>query len=362
MHLMAIDRRNFLKAMAALSALPVATLVRADGSPAFITASMEGGRTYSVAVLDYAGNVLFREELDGRGHDIAIAPDRATAVIFARRPGTFALVIDFAGQRRSAAFSAPQGRHFYGHGFFSADGRLLYATENDYEAERGVLGVYDGQAGYRRIGELDTYGVGPHEAILMADGRAIAIGNGGVATHPDFDRVKLNLATMEPSLAYIDATTGDLIDKVMLPTTLHQLSIRHMAEAADGSVWFGGQYEGPETDEVNLVGRHAPGAEPTLIEAPRSAYAGMRQYVGAVAVNRDGTRVAATSPVGGRLLVFDAASRDLVGERDIADVCGITGDGGDFFMSDGRGRLWRGASLLSEDPDIAWDNHMRRLG
>ncbi len=88
----------------------------------------------------------------------------------------------------------------------------------------------------------------------------------------------------------------------------------------------------------------------------------MRQYVGSVAVSRDGARIAATSPVGGRMLVFDVATRNLVATRDIADVCGVAGDGGDFFVSDGRGRLWRGDTLLSQDPAVAWDNHLRRVG
>ena len=188
------------------------------------------------------------------------------------------------------------------------------------------------------------------------------VANGGIATHPDFDRVKLNLATMEPSLAYLDAATGDLIDRVALPASLHQLSLRHMAEAADGSIWFGGQYEGAATDFVDLVGRHRRGAAPELIAAPSSAYVGMRQYVGSVAVSRDGARIAATSPVGGRMLVFDATTRNLIATRDIADVCGVAGDGGDFFVSDGRGRLWRGETLLSEEPAVAWDNHLRRVG
>jgi hypothetical protein len=283
-------------------------------------------------------------------------------VVFARRPGFFALVIDTAARCRVTAFAPPKGRHFYGHGFFSADGLLLYATENDYESERGVLGIYDPGAGYARIGEIDSHGIGPHEALLMADGRTIAIGNGGVATHPDYDRVKLNLPTMEPSLVYLDAATGDLIDKVRLPADLHQLSIRHMAETADGTIWFGGQYEGGGTDRVDLVGTHKPGGEPELVGAPETAYAGMRQYVGTVAVNGDGSRVAATSPVGGRMLIFDAVTRNLVGERDIADVCGITGDGADFFASDGRGRLWRGPDLISEAPEVAWDNHVRKVG
>ncbi len=167
-----------------------------------------------------------------------------------------------------ASFAPPEDRHFYGHGLFSADGRLLYATENDWEGERGVLGIYDVAAGYVRIGEIDTGGIDPHEAFLMRDGRTIVVANGGIATHPDFDRVKLNLATMEPSLAYLDAATGDLIESVALPATLHQLSLRHMAEAADGSIWFGGQYEGAATDRVDLVGRHRRGATPELVAAP----------------------------------------------------------------------------------------------
>ncbi|MCB1498502.1 MAG: DUF1513 domain-containing protein [Bauldia sp.] len=358
---MAIDRRRFLASIAAVGALPFATLTRADGAPTFIAARMDGSNAFSVAVLDLAGDVLFIEELDARAHDIAVSPDRATAVVFARRPGWFALAIDLAGRQRVASFAPPAGRHFYGHGFFSADGRLLYATENDWDGERGVLGVYDPAASYARIGELETGGIEPHEAMLLSDGRTIAIANGGIATNPDFGRTKLNLATMAPSLVYLDAATGDVLERAELPTSLHQLSIRHMAEAADGSVWFGGQYEGAETDVVDLVGAHRRGGQPTLVTAAPDAYSGMRQYVGAVAANRDGTRIAATSPVGGRMLVFDVATGNVVSIRDVADVCGVTGDGGDFFSSDGRGRLWRGETLLSEDPSVAWDNHIRRI-
>lgn len=358
---MAIDRRSFLASLGALSALPFTTLARADGAPTFIAARMDGADAFSVAVLDQAGAVLFTEELDARAHDIAVSPDLGTAVVFARRPGWFALAIDLAGRRRVTSFAPPEGRHFYGHGFFSADRRLLYATENDWEGERGILGVYDPALGYARIGEIETGGIEPHEAMLLSDGRTIAVANGGIATSPDFGRAKLNLATMAPSLVYLDTATGQILERAELPASLHQLSIRHMAEAADGSIWFGGQYEGAETDVVDLVGSHRRGGMPALIAAPPSAYAGMKQYVGAVVANRDGTRIAATSPVGGRMLVFDAATGNVVSSRDVVDVCGVTGDGRDFFYSDGRGRLWRGETLLSEDPGVAWDNHIRRI-
>src|SRR3546814_20493551 len=80
---------------------------------------------------------------------------------------------------------APDGRHFYGHAVFDRAERLLYTTENDYEAGRGVIGVWDADAGYARAGELDAHGIGPHDLALGPDGRSLVIANGGLLTHPD---------------------------------------------------------------------------------------------------------------------------------------------------------------------------------
>ena len=93
---------------------------------------------------------------------LVLAPDGRTAVVFARRPGRFALVLDLERGRAIERFSTPPGRHFCGHGFYAPGGRLVYATENDYEAERGVLGVYDtsaggaGSASWTRTGSAPT--------------------------------------------------------------------------------------------------------------------------------------------------------------------------------------------------------------
>lgn len=357
----ALDRRQFSLALAAIGMAPLGALARPGGEPAYIAARKEAAG-YSVAVLSETGEVLFTEALDDRGHDAAVSPDGRTAVVFARRPGRFALVLDLAQRRKALAFAPPEDRHFYGHGFFSADGRLAYATENDFEAERGVIGVYDVAAGFRRIGELDTGAIGPHEALPMRDGRTIAVANGGITTHPDFPRQKLNLPTMQPKLTYLDAETGDILDGAALAPALHQLSLRHMAEAGDGTIWFGGQYEGPASDPVALVGTHRRGGEPRLIEAPRPLYAGMNQYIGSVAASRDGMLVATTSPRGGQVILWDAAAKRVVETRAIADACGAAPAASGFLVSDGLGRLWRDGRLLNVDQGVAWDNHLARVG
>lgn len=358
---MAISRRTGLAALAAPALLPLAALARPSaaptGRPAFVTARRDG-TGHAAAVLDASGHTLLTERLAARGHGAAVSPDGRRAVVFARRPGRFALVLDLERQARIARFAPPPGRHFYGHGLFSPDGRLVYATENDYEAGRGVLGVYDTSAGHRRVGELDTHGVGPHEAVLMRDGRTIAVANGGIETHPEYPRRKLNLGSMQPSLVYLERTTGGLLDRAPAPPRLRRLSIRHIAEAEAGTIWFGGRYEGPKTDRVALVGRHRRGEDLGFLRAPRTVYEAMRGYVGSIAASRDGTRVAATSPRGGRLTVWDGRSGKVLEMRRIADVCGVAPGERGFVASDGKGRVWIGDEAIAHGDRARWDNHL----
>lgn len=353
---MAISRRALLALPPAAALLPLAVVragwEREAPAPAFLTACRDSSG-HAAVVLDATGRTMRTVRLPGRGHGAAIAPDGRSAVIFSRRPGRFALVLDLERGRAIERFSTPPGRHFCGHGFYAPGGRLVYATENDYEAERGVLGVYDTSAGGRRIGELDTHGVGPHEAVLMRDGRTIVVANGGIATHPDYPRRKLNLGSMEPSLVRLDLATGDLLDRARPPDRLRKLSIRHVAEAERGTIWFGGQHEGPRTDSVALVGCHRRGEELDFLPAPRIVRETMRGYVGAVAV---------TSPRGGLLAIWNARSRKVVETRRIADVCGVASGGTGFFASDGKGRIWRGGEVVSRRDGVQWDNHLAVAG
>lgn len=82
-------------------------------------------------------------------------------MVFARQPGTFAVVFDHSGRDAPQTIASIAGRHFFGHGVFSPDGALLYATENDFDNAAGVVGVYDARAKFSRVGEFPTYGMTP---------------------------------------------------------------------------------------------------------------------------------------------------------------------------------------------------------
>src|SRR5690606_10593254 len=115
-------------------------------------------------------------------------------------------------------------------------------------------GIFDVAGGYRRVGEFDTHGAGPHEMLLSADGTMLVVANGGIETHPDFGRAELNLQTMDPSLVFIDVRDGSLVGQLKLASELHQLSIRHLGFDSKGRVWFGCQFRGAPETRPQLVG------------------------------------------------------------------------------------------------------------
>ena len=103
---------------------------------------------------------------------------------FARRPGTFALVLDCAAGVVLRRLEAPGGRHFYGHGAFLEGGAILATTENAFETGEGRIGLWDAATGYARLGEIPSGGIGPHEAVRLPGIDTLGVANAGIRTHP----------------------------------------------------------------------------------------------------------------------------------------------------------------------------------
>lgn len=353
------DRRSFIAGMLAAGLCPKTTWAEA-GDPAFLSAGLKPDGAYVLCGLDRQGQMLFELPLPARGHAAAAHPDRAEAVAFARRPGTFALVIDCASGQQRASLTAPEGRHFYGHGAFSRDGALLYTAENDFEAGQGVIGIWDARGGYRRLGEFASGGVGPHDIKLMPDGQTLVVANGGIETHPDSGRTKLNIPTMGPNLTYL-GLEGDIQHQIELDAALHKNSIRHLGVADDGTVAFAMQWQGDLSAHPPLLGLCGPDKSVMLLSGPPEVHKHMSGYAGSVAISGDMTQVAITSPRGGVCQVFDMASGQLVNEIGLEDVCGLAPNGAGFEMTSGEGLLARfaaGSATPQVTHAIRWDNHL----
>lgn len=269
---------------------------------------------------------------------------------------------------------APENRHFYGHGQFSPDGAILYASENDFDGNRGVIGLYDARNGFARIGEYDAHGVGTHDMTVSDDGRLIVIANGGIETHPDFGRTKLNIDSMEPSLVLLDAATGQLIQKHVMPEQLRQLSTRHVDLGDNGRIWFACQYEGPRNNLPPLVGHFSKGEDVAFVDLPEETTVRLANYVGAIAVNRREGLVGLTSPSGNAAVTLDAKTGSVVSEVTVREAAGVATAAGGIAVSsyDGFSRLfaatWPGTSIsyacpakiLKRQGTKAWPAHLRR--
>lgn len=330
----------------------------------FASSVQTSGGGYGAVLMGERGDVIASIDLPDRGHDITISREAGRGVVFARQPGTFAVVFDPAGREAPVTLTSIEGRHFFGHGVFSPDGRLLYATESDFEAAQGVIGIYDATDGYRRIGEFPTYGTGPHEMLLMPDGVTFVVANGGIETHPDFGRAELNLETMDPSVVFIDRRDGRLIGQLRLEAGLHQLSIRHMAIDQRDRVWFGCQYKGAPSESPQLVGYATLDGEIKLIELPTDTLRDLRNYVGSVAASADGSRVAVSSPEGDLLVAIDTEGKRPVLVEAMRNGCGLAADGTGFVATSGLGEMIgiAGAEREQQKFDFLFDNHMLRVG
>ncbi|PJI84449.1 hypothetical protein BC777_3508 [Yoonia maricola] len=354
------NRRQFLTGLLATGLAPLPTWADA-GSPAYLSAAARADGAYVLCGIDAARAILFQIPLPARGHAAAAHPTRPQAVAFARRPGTFALVIDCTSGQTLHTLTAASGRHFYGHGVFSADGSVLYTTENDYEAGEGRIGVWDVTAGYTRVAEFSSGGIGPHDIKRLPGSDVLVVANGGIDTHPDSGRTKLNIATMAPNLSYI--AEDRVVETATLAPDQHKNSIRHLAVARDGTVAFGMQWQG-DTLSPPLAGLHQRANAVQLLKVPANNLRQMQSYVGSIAFSADEAQVIATSPRGGMVQRYDARTGALQDSFAITDASGAAPAPDGVMISTGTGMLMTlGDDAVSvQTPALQWDNHLVALG
>lgn len=351
-----VSRRDFLAAFG-LSFLSSGAFYRLAEAAyketnLFASAYMDQQKSYGIAILDQDGHILSKYPLPDRGHGIASATISPWLVTFARRPGNFALAIDITKQNKPILFKSPSQTHFYGHGVFSHDGKLLFATENEFENGKGLIGIYDTTDEFTRIGDIPSYGIGPHEIIMMPDGYTLCVANGGILTHPDTGRTKLNLHEMQSSIAFIDSRHGDLITKFDVPRSAQRLSLRHMAVDHRQTVWLGGQYEGSADDEVPLIAAIDDEKGFEFVQLDPVDTHSLAQYIGSVAINNNSHKVAFTSPKGNTILTVDANQKIVKSHKTQQGACGIAPMQKNFMVTS-----------MSEEQKIKnqilyWDNHL----
>ena len=372
-----LNRRGFLTLSGLLAAGQGLAIPGDSGNPVFLSAASDNsGQHWLKAFTVHEDRVeqLYSHQLRERGHAVTVNPSGEHYVAIARRPGRFLLVGRVHEDDVIQHIEAPVGRHFYGHGVFSADGRFFYTTESDYEdltGDSGRIGIWqvsEDASIFQRTGEFQTYGVGPHELLLMPDEETLVIANGGIRTHPDSDRDMLNLDSMLPSLVYLDRHSGALLEQRFLPQEFHQASIRHIDVNHGGLVAIAIQFEGEPFIRAPLIALHQQGQEIQTLMAPESVQSQLQQYVGSIRFDHSGRFFVASCPRANVLTFWDAQEGAFVEQLRARDACGVCAFDEGFIFSAGTGRIryfdlmQRELTELNAEDErfqgLFWDNHL----
>ncbi|MDI3324213.1 DUF1513 domain-containing protein [Pontibacterium granulatum] len=365
-----INRRQFSLLLAGSWVTP--TLLAQTGStgrsPLFASAATGRDGLHHLQMVAQDGSVMLDHTLPQRAHHVALHPTQPWLAAVARRPGRFIDVVDYNTGTLIRQVEPDTERHFYGHAIFSPDGQYLISCENNVADGQGRITVRDIQLGFSKVADHPSYGIGPHELALMADTKTLVVANGGILTHPDKGRDKLNLDSMQPSLAYIDLHSGELLEQVQPPAPLHQLSIRHLDVNAAGKVVIALQYQGAKYDDVPLVAMHQRGEPLQLLHAPDHVNRAMKQYCGSARFDASGRYAAISSPRGDLVTFWDSRDNQYLGQCKTRDGCGLAATllPGEFLISTGSGHLYhfdmasqkRQRIKLDANLSVAWDNHM----
>ena len=339
-----LRRRRLLAAMPALSLLaglpPIAPAGTGQAAPAdngvaaprLLTCWSDSATRpsrFHAGLPDHTDAAL---ALPARGHDIAWHPSGdGSAVVAARRPGSFLVRWQVASGRQLARFDADDELRFEGHFAFHPDGRLLYASETDLITGDGQIGVFDART-LQRLAAWPSGGIGPHALLWLADGR-LAVANGGILTLPETGRVKRNLDSMDPSLALFDPGDGRLLAQHRLPDAF--MSVRHLAQASDGTVAVSLQNEGHELRPLFAVldadRLRFGNADSALLEA-------CARYAGDLAAVGDRFAVSCTHM--GVTTLWSSAG-DPLGVMPTPRVCALAPTAAGLLATSDGGDLWR---------------------
>ena len=318
----------------------------------------DGG--FAVGAIAPDGKMLWQSPVQTRCHSGCNRPGTAEVLFFERRPGWAFYVLNSKTGGQLHRIEAAGGEHFVGHGVFSTDGRFLYAPVNRYESGEGIIAVYDSHQRYQRVNTFELNGTGPHQITLHPDGQTLIVGLGGILTHPDYDRIKLNLGTMEPALILMDRSFGEILARFQ--PSHHHLSTRHVDVAPDGTIYAAYQYQGPAHELPPLVAMYNNGRYEEIAFG-EAIHRELGNYIASIVAHPENDLVAIASPVGGTALIFNGRSGEVVEKATIADCAGVEAlAGGDFLVSSGRGKLVRmgkgkPAAEIASMP-VQWDHHL----
>lgn len=246
-------------------------------------------------------------------HGITQSPHEPQQYVLFEKRGPGSCVVDLATKEVVRTIEAGKGRHFYGHGVFSADGSLLFCTESDAaDGHRGYVAVRDAKD-YTLLGDFPSYGRAPHDCMLHGDGATLVIANGGSPVgHPE-----------GPSVVGVDVKSQALEWCEEIPDP--QIGAGHLAmtQAGDLAV-VSAPRDGLDPDtSCGGVSLRPAGGRLTVAREPAEVTRALLGETLSVAIHEPTGVVGATTPLGHHVTFWDMKTGNLVKTLRVPNPRGI---------------------------------------
>ncbi len=250
--------------------------------------------------------------MDFLPHGICLQPNNPLIISIFEKKGPHACEFDLSTLTVSRVIKTDPNRHFYGHGTYSKDGKLLYCTETYLDTRDGIIAVRDAKT-LNYLAEFPTYGKEPHECLLTDKGKTLIITNGGG-----------DLEGLAPSITYVDIKTARLIEQVTL--TNARINTGHLALGQNNNlIVVSAPRAGLETTDLGGVSiRNKTNALLDSISKPSAIASRMKGEALSVVVYEPTQIAAVTHPSGNMVTFWSLNDHKLLKSMDLQSPRGVT--------------------------------------
>ncbi|MBZ0136002.1 MAG: DUF1513 domain-containing protein [Planctomycetes bacterium] len=228
-------------------------------------------------------------------HGVIKNPFAEERVLVFEKKGPGAAEIDLKANAIATRIEPAKGCEFYGHGAYSADGRLIYATEYEKSSYEGKMTIRDAR-NFSVIDEFPTYGEWPHDCQFIENGKVVAITNGG----GNID------GGAQPCVTFVDVEKGELIEKITFDNA--QINAGHLmlSSRLDLAVTHAMREGLDNRQALGAISLRPAGAAFKTMISPASVTSAMKGETLSLCMHEEKKIVAATNPYGapGGLVTF----------------------------------------------------------
>ena len=245
-------------------------------------------------------------------HGFAYHPRQGHLVAAFEKIGPGAGVFDLRAMRAVETIAPQAGRHFYGHGAYSEDAKLLYSTETIVATGAGAIGVRDARS-FKVLGDFPTHGDNPHDCRLIEGGKVLAVTNGGGNTE----------SGRRGSLCFVEVGSGRLLDRFEIGDD--RFNAGHVETLPGrGAIVVSAPRLGLPERQLGAVSVRRAGGALQLIREPGEVTQRMSGEALSVVALPEAGLFLVTHPTPGMVTCWDLASRRLRKVLELPGARGLT--------------------------------------